>query len=485
MLKIQIKQYEPFTIVIVLPAFNEENSIGETLDSINSLRVPEGLSLDIFIGLDNCTDDTESVVSSPSDSLNIYTLETVNNKERKVGNLNQIYRLFMSDMSEQAEPLAVDHLKAVTNIVAYLGIDADVYLDKACLLTLYSELNSKFNIGGVSANYTSLMPLSKRRLKHDDPEAECKIKQGRYGGPVARFITAQQNKSFTSWTLEQKHNGYQASILGGQCTLFRPKALQEIYDKHKLNGIYDNATDTEDLLLTQQLRALGWQCRISDSARAYVDSMKTMHSYVAQSVKWSNGKLDYITQVGMSTAYARKHWLDQLTLLMNITIRIMLLLLIPASIIVGEFTYNWIWAVPIVFSILINTVVAIKTPRARFIDVLLSVTTISAEFAIWFDGYVSLKSWQQLSKVEKTDGWAAQYQAENRKGGISSGFIATVIIAILIATGLATGVINIRSLLVTIKPYIHSGFNLLTYMTIFTTVLMIRKAFKIRGKFNG
>ena len=473
-------------IVVVMPAHDEVTSIGRTMESLHNLIVPEGFILDVFIALDNNTDKTEEVVENNSENLNVYAMNTVDNHERKVGALNQVYRLFMGDISEGADKLSDEHLKTVENISAYLGIDADVYLDKNALVTLYKELMSKYNIGGVSANYTSLMPESKRRILAYDVNAEEKMASGQHGGAVARFITAQQNKSFASWTLEQKTNGFSASILGGQCTLFRPQALQDVYDHYKLNGVYDNATDTEDLLITQQLRELGWKPVISVSARCYVDSMKDMKSYVSQQTKWTVGKLDYTTKAGVSTNYARKNWVEEVTLFMNGIIRAMLLILIPASIALGEFRWSWIWAIPLVFSAVLNTIVSLKVPCHRFIDVLLGVTTISAEFSIWFDLYIHLKSWRELSRSERSDTWAMQYAAEK---GIAksnnSGVIAFGVIVLLVITGLYFHVISLDSAIMTIKPYIYSGFQMLTYLTIFTSFLMIAKLFKIRGNFKA
>lgn len=472
-------------IVAVLPAHNEENDIAETLKSLRLMKKPKDIIFNIFIALDNCTDNTEEVIRKNSEDLNIYTLETVDNKERKVGALNQVYRLFFGDMSETAEPLAEQHKSVVKNIVAYLGIDADIYMDKNALNTLYAELTSKFNIGSVSANYTCLMPESKRRLRQDDPEAENKIKNGNYGGIVARFITSQQNKSFAQWSLEQKHDGYNATIAGGQCTLFSPKAFQEAYDKLKLNGIYDDSTDTEDLLLTQELRKLGWQPKISHSARCYVGAMKTMHSYTSQQTKWRIGKLDYTTKSGVSTAYARKNWVDELTLMMNVITRAMLLVLIPSSIALGMFKYNWIWLLPILFSVILNTIVAIKTPRVRFIDILTSVFLISPEFSILFDFIIDVKSWRELSRVERKDAWAEQERAENSQGKLGIGAISVLVVVALVILGLYFKVISVDSALMTLKPYIISAFNVLTYMAVFATILMINKLIKIRGSFKA
>lgn len=470
-------------IAVLMPAYNEEDSIGNTLDSLVNLKVPKDIILDIFIALDNCTDNTDKVIETYSNKLNLYVLDTVDNKERKSGALNQLYRLFFGDSSENSEPLSSEHLKTVDNILAYVGIDADVYMDKNSLVTLYTELNSRYNIGGVSANYTCLYPESKRRIRRDNPNAEQEL--AKYGGSFARFLTAQQNKSFAEWTLQQKNDNFTASVLGGQCSIFRPKALKEVYDTYKLNGVFDNDSETEDLLLTQQIRALKWRVVISRSARCYVDSMKDFNSYTSQQKKWAIGKLDYTTKAKLSTTYAFRNWVDELTLFMNGAIRIMLLILIPASIALGEFKWSWFWALPIAFSVILNTIVSLKMPNHRFIDVLLSMTTISSEFSIWFDLYIHIKSWKALLKSEKDDAWAEQYASENGAHSSHVGIWALLLLLILIIIGIYTGVLSLNSMLLAIKPYIATGFTLLTFMTAFTTLLVLNKLFKVRGNFKA
>lgn len=470
-------------IVVIMPAHNEASTISNVLDSLTKLVTVKDTLLNLFVAYDNCSDNTEEVVKQYQDKLTIFGMDTVNNKDHKAGALNQVYQLFFGNQNVDALDIGKQQKECVQNILAFMGIDADVYLDSKCLITLWDELQSNYNIAGVSANYLSLLPQSKYKAKATNSGLHL---ANNYGGPLARFIAAQQNKSFVQWTLEQKHNNYVASILGGQCTLFRPQALEEVNKHFKLNGIYSTETDTEDLLLTQQLRSLGWKPRISVSARCYVDSMKTISAYVNQQTKWATGKLDYTTKAGVSTAYARKNWREELTVWMNIIIRLGLLILIPASLALGQFRWSWIWLLPFALSVLINTVVSLKVPNKRFIDILLSITTISPEVQIWFDAYIHYRAWRNLAKTDKSDGWKLQELAEN--GNLSSnhiGLIMLILLVIAIVLGLHFGIISGVSAVEAIKPYISSGFTVLTYLTLFTTFLMLVKLIKLRGNFKG
>lgn len=108
-------------MIAVIPAHNEEDIIANTLKSLTEQVVPDDLVLDVFIALDNCTDNTEGEIQQYADQLNLYILKTVDNKQRKVGALNQLYRLFLGDNSKHAQPLSESHMKAVKILLLLLA----------------------------------------------------------------------------------------------------------------------------------------------------------------------------------------------------------------------------------------------------------------------------------------------------------------------------------------------------------------------------
>lgn len=111
---------------------------------------------------------------------------------------------------------------------------------------------------------------------------------------------------------------------------------------------------------------------------------------------------------------------------------------------------------------------------------------IMGEFEIWFDLYVDIKAWKELSRVQKDDLWEKQYAAE--AGSLkthSYGWITILIILILVIAGLRTNLITIDSALKSIQPYINEAFNILSYLALATTIMMLRKLFKIRGGFKA
>lgn len=393
----------------------------------------------------------------------MYIYTTVGNKERKSGALNQGYRLYFGDLKRSNVAVSEDHKKAVSNIVAYVGADADIILERKALFTLYKEMSSNYQIGAVSANYTCVRPSR---------------------GPIKKFLTSLQSKDFTSWTIRQKIDGYKAEISGGQTSMFRPQALKDVFDKTRLNGIYDSSTATEDLELSNQLRKVGWKTVISRNARCYVGAMTTMKSLYHQRLKWTDGKLQY--QTSTFSHESLKMWGQELLLLMNLLIRVALITLIPASIALDMFRWNWLWITPIVISGVLNFIVTIKTPKHTPIELLLSLTGIPAELWIWFEIRVHLSVWISRFKIDRGDMWLAQEQAENNTLSRNwSGIIGILMIGMAIALLYTTGLVTLNSTAELIKPYITTGYEILTFMTIITTLLMLKELWKFRGNHRG
>lgn len=474
-------------MVVIIPAHNEESSIGKVLKSISEQKVPEELTLTVFVSLDNCTDNTKKVIDEKSKEYGIqelYCLTTVANKERKVGAMNQIYQLFYGNLSAtENKEVGIDTKIAVGNIDCFVCMDADVYIGKDCLFTLWNEANSRCDIGAVSANYTCLIPDNINKIPRSIPNIEDILEHGEYGNSLNRWWVVQQNREFADWTIKQKARSYFAEIAGGQCTLFKREALEEVRSHYKLNGMYDNITDTEDLLLTQYIRAVGWKCLISKSARCYVDSMKKYTTYKAQRIKWVSGTTDYMLMDGLKTKYSRLLWGQETVLFLNLLIRLMLIVLIPLSIATGNFEWNWFWIAPLLLANVLNTIITLKTPNKRIIDIILSLIGISPEIYLWITFYIHIKVWADKLKINKKDGWAEQYKAES--GDYENKYLFKLLI-ILIAVGMVFinskyNIVNVDRILDYLKYYIPGGFRVLTILTFITSIIMIEKIVKLRG----
>lgn len=465
-------------IVAVLPAHNEEKDIGNTLRSLALQALPKGVRLHVYIALDNCTDHTEKVIREVNKELGltIFLLETVNNQERKVGALNQIYQLFYGNLTHlRSKEVGPNQSLYASSIEAFLGIDADVYLEKGCLLTLWEELHQTHYIGSVSANYTCLIPLNRKEIAEEGLPAER-------GSFLNRWWASQQIRDFADWTMRQKQNGHQAEIAGGQCTLFRPSALLDVRESYKLNGFYDNKTDTEDLLLTQYIRACGWKAMVSGSARCYVDSMNTYPTYFAQRKKWVSGTTDYMMMDGLRTKYARQLWAQELGLFLNLFIRILLVLLVTISITLDSFEWNWIWLFPFVLSSVLNTLLTLRSPSYRWYDFVLCFLGINPEIYLWITLRIHLSVWVSKLKVTKVDGWANQYSAERGENGNSRLATPLILLALvsLVFYILRDKLMLTEGLRQLGRSFIMVGYPFLSVLTILMSLVILRKIVLLR-----
>ncbi|AWT48028.1 glycosyltransferase [Oenococcus oeni] len=471
-------------VVAVIPSHNEENDIANALRSLTKQHVPSGCILNVFVIEDNCSDGTDKEVKKFSDQLNLYVIKTVNNKDRKAGALNTFYRLMFGDNTKDS--LASNHIKAVNNIEAFLAMDADVILAKDCLSTMYKELKSTYGVASVSANVQCLLPEKVKKVPFNIPDREYLIKHGKYGNAFARWITVLQNVSFASWSLKQKSNNYSIEIANGQSTLFSFQAMKSVYDNNRMNILYSNSTDTEDEKLTEDLRKLGWTCKISNSARTYADSMKTMSSWYRQAKKWHSGLVQQQLESGISTAYSRILWGRQLILWINAIIRILLIILVPVALSIKDYKWNYIFFLPILISAILNFISMLKTPIKRPIDVLFALTTIPSEFQVWLDIIVDMSVCRDMFRVNKVDGWAIQYAAENGtlKKNHNWVYISLTLIA-AISLGFYMKWLNVSLVINTIKPYLNAGFNILTYLTVIMFLFMLIQLNKFRGNFRA
>ena len=245
--------------------------------------------------------------------------------------------------------------------------------------------------GGIMARYTF------------DPE----LGQTRF----ARLLIRLQRMEFSSWTLDILHRRRNTYVLGGQATLFRVKALQEVVEGERRHSPWDPEAQVEDMELTWALNSRGWDCKVSSTARAYAGPMYTLKSLWAQRRKWDEGMIRLLlgSKLGTATIYP---WRIQLKSGMNALTRALFAVLLTASIAVDAFAWNWIWIVPPILAILLNLKQARKIPGgpapissspARWCS---SRSTACSACMAWF------ASWMTVIAGIRRDGWARQYKAE-------------------------------------------------------------------------
>ncbi len=485
------KTYMKPRIVVFIPAHNEEKSIRDCLAGLGDQSLPKDVELDVFVIADNCTDRTAEKAEEAGAEFNLrlLVLTTQNNKQRKVGALNAAWKSIYGDTldlyNKQLTPYQEMYKQSVKGI---LGMDADSRLAPNALIHLWDGLMSARNIGGVMAKYTMRMPKKKSLISKNDPHYEEKIASGEYGGPISRWWTHQQKQDMASWLLDLQYHGGSTYVLGGQATLFRPEALQDIVDKNKLDGPWQNDSDVEDMLLTWQLQKANWKTLISPKARCFVDAMRTYHTYRQQRNKWRSGTVELLTNsdIDVKTKHKGKLWRSQIKTFMDLTVRVLFVLLLTISIATDQFYWSWIWIIPIALASLLNIILAIKTPMHRPIDVILAGLLISPEIYLWVNLITFSQVWLEKLSANKKDGWANQYEAESGKTrsklieGILAGtiFIMTIIFLCYKYREYLTS----TSVQTAIQPYLLTGWVILTYLTIFASLAMLYQIWTLRGR---
>lgn len=488
------RRYMKPRIVAFIPAHNEEKSIRDCLAGLGDQTLPRDVELDVFVIADNCTDRTEERALEAGEEFNLrlIVLETKNNKQRKVGALNAAWKSIYGDVLDiYQKELTPYQEKYKQSVKAILGMDADSRLAPHALTRLWEGLMSGRNIGGVMAKYTMRMPKKKSLLSKNDPHYEEKIASGEYGGPVTRWWTHQQKQDMASWLLDLQYHGGSTYVLGGQATLFRPEALQDIIDENKLDGPWQNDSDVEDMLLTWQLQKSNWKTLISPTARCFVDAMRTYHTYRQQRNKWRSGTVDLLTnnELDVKTRHKGKLWRSQLKTFMDLTVRILFFSLLALSLATDQFYWSWIWITPVILASVINIILAAKTPMSRPIDIILAGLLISPEIYLYVNLITFSQVWLEKLSPNKKDGWANQYKAESGKS--RSKLVEGVVISVLAIAVIVFLCYQYRNYLTSLtvqmalQPYLELGWVTLTLLTIFASFVMLHQLWTLRGRYRA
>ncbi|TQR18887.1 glycosyltransferase family 2 protein [Psychrobacillus soli] len=475
-------------IVAFIPAHNEEKSIRDCLAGLGDQTLPKDVELDVIVVADNCSDRTEEIAleAGLEFNLSLRVLTTKNNKQRKVGALNSAWKSIYGDpLDLYDKKLNIQEEYYKHSIKAILGMDADSRLAPDALSQLWEGLMSSRNIGGVMAKYTMRMPKKKSLISKDDVQYEEKIATGQYGGPISRWWTHQQKQDMASWLLGLQYSGGSTYVLGGQATLFRPEALQDVIDENKLDGPWQDESDVEDMLLTWQIQKK-WKTLISPTARCFVDAMRSYHTFRQQRNKWQSGTVELLTNsdIGVKSKHRGKIWGSQIKSFINLTIRVLLILLIILATATDQFFWSWIWLTPVVIASILNTILAIKTPMHRTIDVILAALLISPEIYLWVNLITFGNVWLGKFSAVKKDGWATQYNAErgNTRSKLAEGIIA-IILLIAIGTYLCIdhrAFLTSETVQIAVQPYLETGWVVLTYLTIYSTLAMLYQIWRLR-----
>ncbi|GAA2751723.1 glycosyltransferase family 2 protein [Amnibacterium kyonggiense] len=444
------RHVEDARIAAILPAYNEEASIGATIESLLAqTRVPDA----VFVLVNNSTDETYWVAReyqgehrrSYRDSLMTCTVTVVDMGEvpdKKVGALNYGFALAKD----------YDYL---------LGVDGDTVLDRRCVQHLTEEIVSDSRIGGVSAIYGFDQDVART--------------------PLQRFLVRSQRFQFAGFNMDNLLRSRNMAVLGGQCSLLNVAAMKRTMIANRQDTPWVVDSEIEDSLLSLQLRSAGYRTKISASARASVGAMTTIRSLDAQQVKWNAGGVELILGNPLHPNL-RLRWRENVAMLMNLASRVLFVALAAAALSIHAFEFAWWWVIPPVVSVLlaVRTATSMRGWTGR--DVLYALAFVPGEAYMLLRGVHFLKAWTQVLSRSERDNWAAQARAESGQGG-AGGVILAVLGGAAIAAVVGWGWLQLdavwQHLLLTV------GWTALAAVTVAQTLAMLRKLFRRHRGFTA
>lgn len=428
------------TVAAIIPAYNEEDSIEATIESLLSQTRPPNA---IFIMVNNCTDETFYVANAFAGihelkhredrfTCVITVLDMGKNDHKKVGALNLGW-----SMAE-----GFDYI---------LGVDGDTVLDKKCVQYLMAEMIDDSRIGGISAIYG--------------------FDQSAIRGPGGSFLVRSQRFQFAGFNLDNLLRSRNMAVLGGQCSLLSTSAMRRTMEANHQTAPWVTDSEIEDSLLSIQLRTAGFRTKISSSARANVGAMTTLRSLNAQQVKWNAGGVELMLQ-NPTHPNLRLRWRENIGMFTNLLSRVMFVLLVAAALSVGVFQYSWRWLIPPVVSIVLSTRIALAMQDHTFKDIAYALFLIPGEIYMVIRGVHFIEAWGQIIGRQEHDNWAAQANAEN--GTFKGGKVVLAIIAVgAILLALTYGWLHLDPVVQT--GILSVGWIFLAVLTILQTVVMLGK----------
>ena len=413
-------------MVVLIPAHNEEASIGAMLNALlGQTRVPDR----IVVIADNCTDRTEQIARR---FRSVTVMRTVANTDRKVGALNQGWARWQAGYDYVA------------------GIDADTILAPDCLAQLEAELAVTPRPGGVMARYTFDQRLGATAM--------------------ARLLIRMQRLEFASWTADALRRHRKTYVLGGQVSLFSNDALRAVAEHNLTRGPWDTSAQVEDMQMTGDLRAMRYSANVSVTARAYAGPMLTLRSLWAQRRKWDEGMSRLLVRSTLNK-WTVTLWRQQLSLLSNGITRIGFIFLLTASLMVGQYKWNWLWVIPPVIAVLLNLKLAAKIPHRTPADLLCALLLVPVELYLIMRVCCATASWVNVLAGIKRDGWAHQARAEQGHTGSPAKILGAILVVATLVTATVYGWTHAPLFLQ--RDILTTGWAVLALITALQTLMMI------------
>jgi len=248
-------------VIVIIPAWNEEKAIGNTIRSILRQDYP----LRVVVSADNCTDRTVAVASQFN---SVFVRETIDNKARKAGALNQII---------QQLP---DTIKYV------LVIDADTQAAPDVVSRAVKLFEEDPKLGAICAR-THLSPLAR---------------DASFSEKIWWHLQRLEYATADSRRVERLDN---IQILAGSCVVYRMSALKQVAEYRGNGQFYDESNLIEDYELTLSLKELKWKVTINTEMHSWTNVPLSLKIQWQQRVRWARSHIDTLIQKGWNKVTRR------------------------------------------------------------------------------------------------------------------------------------------------------------------------------------
>lgn len=359
------------TVIALVPAYNEEESIGATIEALLAQdRIPD----QIVVIPNGCTDKTAEIAQSyrrHRRPLTVFELPKLEHKKSEA--LNRAW----------------DEYAREADVV--ICLDADTVLPPNAVGDWEREMEADATLGGSSSKFTML---------------------------GSNFWTRLQRSEFAKWTDTALRRGYTTVLAGTGCAI-SGRALREVAHSTGREGPWSYDSQVEDFELTYQIRKLGYRCHVSPTVRAYTDSMKSLRSLWGQRMKWQVGTVEDLLDLGFNKL-TRIDWWQQAVGLFMAFVRLLWIVMIILWVSLGALQFSTFWwlMVPLLFA-LGEGLMTSRIPHRDKVDTVFGYAIIPAEVFAWVRSAWFTWGWvtalmSRLTGVRK-DRWELQYAAEGAR----------------------------------------------------------------------
>ncbi len=273
-------------VVAIIPAHNEEDGLAKTLRGLNTQTRPPDLTIVIS---DNSTDGTVALAGSfPG----VVVLETIANKDKKAGALNQVMALVLPHLGPEDLILAQD---------------ADSVLSSDFIANSAGHLTSRPGIGAIGGVFS-----------------------GTRGGG---FVGHLQRNEYARYARDVHRLDGRCLVVTGTAALFKVHTLRdvsaarlrgELPEGDGRGGIYDTTVLTEDNELSFALLHLGHRISSPADCTLLTEVMESWSDLWNQRLRWKRGAVENCLQYGL-TKVTWRYWGRQVMTALGLLVTIVYL----------------------------------------------------------------------------------------------------------------------------------------------------------------